>query len=153
MATAQHEMIALVLDHLTKNKCDLTNFFQSLKAVSIFIQNKQNIFSFKHGLLCVFSMATEHLCMCSRLNTKWLHWSWTDLGLISIIILQFFNIHTKNLKEKKNIFSLKQVVPCVFFQWQQSIYVLTAQHEMIALVLDRFRLQLTPWTWIFSPCR
>ena len=26
------------------------------------------------------------------------------------------------------------------FQWQHFFYVLTAQHEMIALVLDRFRL-------------
>ena len=36
--------------------------------------------------------------------------------------------------------SLKQVVPCFFSMATQSIYVLTAQHEMIALVLDRFRL-------------
>ena len=27
----------------------------------------------------------------------------------------------------------------MFFQWQQNIYVLTAQHEMTALALDRFR--------------
>ena len=96
---------------------------------------------------CVFYIGNSAFIF-SRLNKKWLHYSWTDLGLISIIILQFLDE-----KDPEGVRSLRSELINKFYS-EADINVLDnldqrqRHHSFDHVPIVRIRFLLTlDWAW------